>query len=118
MILESVLKQILNKLDSLEQGQRNLEQGQHILTGRVDELQKGQANLASEVEGLRMSQVRMEFQHGEKISALFDDREVMRDYLESIKDSQARVEELMEKMYERQNNQEREIRPIRAGRQK
>ena len=53
-----ILTQMQGKLDTLEQGQKNLEQ-------KVDNLEQGQRNLEKIV-------LRMEQEHGEKITALFD----------------------------------------------
>ena len=65
------------KLDKLEHGQEKLEQGQ-------DELRQGFA--------------RMENDHGEKLSALFDAREVQTDVNDRIVASLTRIESKLDKI--------------------
>lgn len=68
-----------NRLDSVEKGQQALE--------------KGQQSLQQEVEKIRLSQVRMEFEHGEKLSALFDGYKLLSEKLDDHTNRLQRIEE-------------------------
>jgi len=78
---------------SLEKGQQALENGQQSLEKGQQALEKGQQSLQQDIEKIRQSQVRMEFEHGEKLSALFDGykslSETMTDHTERLQ----RIEE-------------------------
>jgi hypothetical protein len=144
--LDNVLKQILDELKSLrlgqeaqgqrlerlEQGQEalirrvgNLEQGQEALISRVGNLEQGQEALISRVgnleQGQRRLELRLEHEVVEKVKVLFDAHSLHLDYFESIRDSQARMEELLNMTFDqvvelddKQKSQERELRLLRA----
>lgn len=77
--MEKALNEILNKLNSLEQGQQELKADIQKVNVKIDKLE-----------------VRMENEVIEKTRALFDDRSVNHDYFASIKDSLARMEDRVE----------------------
>ncbi|QNB45877.1 hypothetical protein BR63_05825 [Thermanaerosceptrum fracticalcis] len=90
--MEDVLKQILDKLNSLEQGQERLskdvaflKQDQQEMRNDITELKQGQSKLEQYL-------VRIEQNHGEKLSALFDAREVQTDVNEKILSTLGRIE--------------------------
>lgn len=126
--MEELLKQILGKLESLEQGQQllvqaqnNLEQGQlSLIQGQKDleqgqkSLEQGQAEMRSEIDLLQTGQkelsnrldsridkleIRMENEIIEKIRGLYDAREVSMDYFTNIKDALARLENKQESVF-------------------
>jgi exonuclease VII small subunit len=93
---ELVLQQLENlnlRIGSIEKGQQTLEKGQQTLEKGQQTLEKSQQSLQQDVEKIRQSQVRMEFEHGEKLSALFDGykslSETMTDHTERLQ----RIEE-------------------------
>ncbi len=137
--MEKVLEQILTGLKALQEGQARLEKGQgtqgHELKElrqdqeaqgqRLEHLEKGQEELIGRVGSLEKGQQRLELrlEHEviEKVKVLFDAHSLHLDYFESIRDSQARVEELLDlvfvqvtKLDDKQKNQERELRLLRA----
>ncbi|MFZ5642510.1 MAG: hypothetical protein ACOY46_02825 [Bacillota bacterium] len=113
--MEELLKQILGKLESVSQSQQAAQKEITEINSRINSLEASQKNI-------RQSQVKMEHELSEKLRALFDDREVNKDYFESLKDGLARTEEdieailtILKKMDARQTSQEREIRLLRTG---
>lgn len=137
--MEKVLQQILEKLNNMDNRLSNLEQGQEALRADVTGLQEGQARLekgqesqGQELKALRSDvarlekgqqrlELRLEHEVIEKVKVLFDAHSLHLDYFESIRDSQARIEESLDmifgqlaKLDNQQRNQERELRLLRA----
>lgn len=102
--MEALLHQILNKLDSLEQGQKNIEQGQKnieqgqkALEKRQETLEKRQETLENRQEALekrqealehgqielRQNQARMEFSLTERINAIAEAQKVTNEKLDN-----------------------------------
>jgi len=81
---EQILKQILTELQSLKQGQITLEQGQ--------------VAVQSDIAKLSESQVRMENELTEKISGLYDAREVRKDIDKDIIARLDRIETKVDKL--------------------
>ena len=113
--MEELLKQILGKLESLSQSQLATQKELTEISSQINTLGAGQKTI-------HQSQVKMEHELSEKLRALFDDREINKDYFESLKDGLARTEEdieailtILKKMDTRQTSQEREIRLLRTG---
>lgn len=116
--MEEILKNILGKLESVFQSQQSIQKEITEINSNINSLETSQ-------QRIRQSQVRMEDELTEKIRALFDDRELNRDYFESLKDSQARIEENIENIFKilkyldsRQSSQEQELRLLRAVKNK
>lgn len=144
--MEEVLQQILAELKELRQGQEalradvtglqegqaRLEKGQEALRADVTGLQQGQEAQGQELkalcsdvarldQGQQQLELRLEHEVIEKVKVLFDAHSLYLDFFESIKDSQARIEESLELVYRRlieldnrQSSQERELRLLRA----
>ena len=118
MTMEEILKQILGKIESVSQSQQAVQKEITEINSRVNSLETAQ-------QSIRHSQAKSEHELTDRIRALFDDREVNRDYVESLKDGQARMEEniedilnILKMMDARQTSQERELRLLRTGKSK
>ncbi len=113
-LLKNDVSELKDGQKNLETRQENLENGQNILVKQV-------VKLTNDVEGIRQSQVRMENDLTEKIRALFDDRSINQDYFKSIKKSLAKIEDTLQthsfmliELGQRQEDQETELRLLRA----
>lgn len=84
LVLEHMAK-ITQELNELKSGYNELRQGQNELKQGQDELRQGQKEL-------RQAVARIEQQHGEKLSALFDAREVQNNVNEKILSTLERME--------------------------
>lgn len=56
----------------------------------VAELKSELAELKTEVSEVKQAVIRIEANHGDKLAALFDDREVVKNHLEQIRETQER----------------------------
>lgn len=92
---EQILKEILGELKnlnqrvgSLEDGQQRFETGQQKLEDRMESLKKGQIRLEDRMESLEKGQIRletrMESEVIEKIGALFDGYTLRGDQIENL----------------------------------
>jgi len=91
---------VFGKLETMETRMESLEKGQKSLQQDVQGLQQDVQGLQQDVQGLQQGQLRiesrMENEVIEKIRVLFDDRSVQMDYLASIGNSLARIEDRVE----------------------
>lgn len=115
-IINGELKTLNNRVGNLEEGQTrledrtnrlesnvtklnnrfdNLQQSQQLLQHDIKKLQQGQQLLQQDVEKIRLSQVRMEFEHGEKLSALFDSYNLLS---ETLDDHTIRLQRIEDKI--------------------
>lgn len=84
---------------SLERGQNNLEQGQHNLERGQKDLERGQKdleqgqqqinqrldNLEQDVASVKQIALKIEIEHGQKLSALFDSYSMMYDITKDLR---------------------------------
>ncbi len=83
--VKSDLRSVKDDLGNVKNDLGNLEKGQDILARQV-------SKLTEDVQEIRQSQVRMENELTEKVSALFDAREVQNDVNERIVTALERIE--------------------------
>ena len=86
-----ILRQILNKLTAVEQGQTKLEQGQTETNQRLGNLETDVAGLKADIAGLKTevtrikeSVVLIENDHGKKLGALLDGYSMLTDKVEPL----------------------------------
>lgn len=84
-------KEVLEQLALNRKFQENTVEFQKTV---IDQL----VRLTQEVAEVRQSQVRIENEHGEKIKALFDAQEVVLDKMERFNESQARIEDKLDRL--------------------
>lgn len=124
---EQLFKEILGKLNTLNQRVDSLEGGQNELKSDVSDLKKGQSQFENRMDslenrienlehktdkidsGLLKLETRLENEVIEKIRALYDDRSVNQDYFASIRNNQARIEEKLDILVSRAINQDRKL---------
>lgn len=131
---EPLFKEILGKLNTLNQRVENLEEGQNELKSDVSDLKKGQSRLENRMDsldnrmenlenrmenlehktdridsGLLKPESRMENEVIDKIRDLYDDRSVNQDYFASIRNNQARIEEKLDILVSRAIKQDRKL---------
>jgi chaperonin cofactor prefoldin len=98
---------VLQQLQSLNEGQKSLAEGQVRMETRIGNLEEGQARMENRLDTLEHKtdridsslvklEARIENEVIDKIRGLFDDRSMNQDYFASIKDSLARVEDRVE----------------------
>ena len=88
---------VLQQLQALAEGQKQLTEGQKQLTDGQNQLTRGQNQLSERLNLLERGQTRLEIRLEneviEKIHALFDAIDVHLEYFASIKDNLARIED-------------------------
>lgn len=82
----------------LEDGQTKLEVGQAQLNERMERIEQGQTQLTERMDRVEQSLTRIENEHGAKINALFDAREVQFDVNARMNATLNRIEEKLDRL--------------------
>lgn len=94
--MEEILKQILGEMQSMRKDMNDMKTDMSGLKSDV-------SGLKQDMTEVKQSLTKIENEHGDKISALYDAREVLLDQNERIAASQVRVESKLDRLVLRVN---------------
>lgn len=114
-------EKILSMLGGMQTHIETLVSEQQKTNQRLDNLEQGQAGLIQEVQEVKTIQIRMEHEHGEKLTALFDGYKLLFDAMGEVRANVHSIKTTQEKhsleikWLDSQKKNEPFVNPLPAG---